>query len=156
MTWLEQTYGTVVELFFAHGLRQGPHTLSSTGFGVHQDTEDYDFIEYTVVVKLTADRRTEMASRMRVVGAEQHFWYGPEAGASGSFRARVHHASVRPAEGTSEHLKIAYFFRASAKGERRAKRGLAAADEPSLAQRRRSVTHELNGFSLEAQVPLPI
>ena len=24
-----------------------------SGFDVHQDTEDYDFIEYTVVVKLT-------------------------------------------------------------------------------------------------------
>ena len=52
-SWLNQAHGTVVELFYAHGLRQGPETLRSTGFDVHQDTEDYDFIEYTVVVKLT-------------------------------------------------------------------------------------------------------
>ena len=34
--WLQQTFGTVVELFYAHGLRQGPATLKSTGFDVHQ------------------------------------------------------------------------------------------------------------------------
>ena len=50
-------YGTVVELFYAHGLRQSQRTLSSTGFAIHQDTEDYAFIEYTVVVKLTPDAR---------------------------------------------------------------------------------------------------
>lgn len=44
--WLHETYGTVVELFYAHGLRQSAETLRSTGFSVHQDTEDYDFIEY--------------------------------------------------------------------------------------------------------------
>lgn len=43
--WLHRKYGTVVELFYAHGLRQSPATLMSTGFAVHQDTEDYDFIE---------------------------------------------------------------------------------------------------------------
>ncbi len=129
-------------------------TLSSTGFSIHQDTEDYDFIEYTVVVKLTPDEPAEPPSAMRVVGAPQHFHYGPEPGASGSFRASVFHASVAP-ESEGEHLKIAYFFRASAKGERRAKRGLAAQgvadDDEGLAQRRRHVTHELNGFTLEAQ-----
>ena len=94
MTRLAAEYGTVVELFYAHGLRQGPATLSSTGFAVHQDTEDYPFIEFTVVVKLTPDREGERPSAMRVVGAERHFSYGAHAGASGSFRARVHHASV--------------------------------------------------------------
>ena len=64
-TWLHARYGTVVELFYAHGLRQGPETLRSTGFDVHQDTEDYDFIEYTIVVKLTPDRPGEPPSAMR-------------------------------------------------------------------------------------------
>ena len=34
--WLHEQYGTVVELYFAHGLRQSPETLKSTGFDVHQ------------------------------------------------------------------------------------------------------------------------
>jgi len=163
--WLEATYGTVVELFYAHGLRQGPATLSSTGFAIHQDTEDYDFIEYTVVVKLTPNAPGEPPSAMRVVGATRHFHYGPERGASGSFRARVHHASVAPESGAGEHLKIAYFFRASAKGERRAKRAYAtygsavvegaADDDDGLAQRRRRVTQDLNSFTFEAQAMLP-
>lgn len=34
--WLHERYGTVVDLYFAHGLRQGPETLASTGFDVHQ------------------------------------------------------------------------------------------------------------------------
>ena len=33
---LNDFYKTNVELFYAHGLRQGPHTLKSTGFDVHQ------------------------------------------------------------------------------------------------------------------------
>ena len=91
---------------------------------------------------------------MRVVGGAQHFAYGPESGASGCFRARAHHASVEPHPDSKEHLKVAYFFRASAKGERRVKRALAAdggAHELELAQRRRLVTHELNAFTFEAQ-----
>ena len=153
--WLHETFGTVVELFYAHGLRQGPLTLKSTGFDVHQDTEDYDFIEYTVVVKLTSDEAGAPPSQMRVVGATNHFSYASPAGASAAFRARVHHASVAPEDGAGEHLKIAYFFRASQKGERRAKRALAAeggTDEgEALAQRRRRVADELNAYSLEAQ-----
>ena len=58
-------------------------TLTSTGFDVHQDIEDYDFIEYTVVVKLTADLPGEPPSRMRVVGAPHHFQYGAAAGSAG-------------------------------------------------------------------------
>ena len=57
--WLHSHYGTVVELFYAHGLRQGSETLQSTGFDVHQDTEDYDDIEYTIVVKLTRSSEQE-------------------------------------------------------------------------------------------------
>lgn len=34
--WLRARYGSDVELFYAHGLRQSPRTLSSTGFDVHQ------------------------------------------------------------------------------------------------------------------------
>lgn len=37
--WLHATFGIVVELFYAHGLRQGPQTLRSTGFDVHQECE---------------------------------------------------------------------------------------------------------------------
>ena len=110
--WLNEYYNTNVELFYAHGLRQGPATLKSTGFDVHQDTEDFDFIEYTVVVKLTPDASHEKPSKMRVVGASgtPHFSYGAQAGACGLFRARLYHASVLP-ESPREHLKIAYFFR---------------------------------------------
>ena len=46
--WLHAEYGVVCELFYAHGLRQGPHTLQSTGFAVHQDTEEFDFIDFSV------------------------------------------------------------------------------------------------------------
>ena len=62
------------------------------------------------------------------------------AGASGCFRAHLYHASVEPAS-TDEHLKIAFFFRKSTRGERRAKRALAegheSAAELELAQRRK-------------------
>lgn len=83
---------------------------------VAQDTEDYDFIEYTVVVKLTADQLAEPPSAMRVVGAPCHFDYGGAAGASGCFKARLFHASCAP-RSDREHLKIAFFYRKSIKGE---------------------------------------
>jgi hypothetical protein len=105
--WLNKRYSTTVELFFAHGLRQGPQTLRSTGFDVHQDTEDFDFIEYTVVVKLTQSAPGEPPSQMTVVGAQHHFDYGAGAGAAGAFLARLHHASVAPRAGSKEHLKMA-------------------------------------------------
>ena len=35
-SWLHVRFGTHVELVFAHGLRQSPATLPSTGFDVHQ------------------------------------------------------------------------------------------------------------------------
>ena len=108
--WINDFYSTDVELFYAHGLRQGPLTQKSTGFDVHQDTEDFDFIVYTVVVKLTPDVANESPSQMRVVGADRHFSYGPQAGACGLFRARLYHASVNP-RSSREHFKIAYFFR---------------------------------------------
>merc|ERR1719393_490911 len=57
--WLNERSPVPVELFYAHGLRQSQKTLTSTGFAVHQDTEDFDFIEYSIVVKLTADERGE-------------------------------------------------------------------------------------------------
>jgi hypothetical protein len=59
-----------------------------------QDTEEYDFIEYTVVVKLTPDVPKESPSAMRLVGARDHFTYAREAGAAGCFRAR---GACRPA-----------------------------------------------------------
>jgi hypothetical protein len=134
------------QLFYAHGLRQGLETLRSTGFDVHQDTEDFDFIDYTVVVKLTADDEGEPPSAMRVVGASRRFDYGGAAGDAGCFLARLHHASVAPVS-PREHLKIAFFFRQSLKGDRLAQRQLggragaeAAADvEELLAQQRTAV-----------------
>ena len=140
MVWLEAQYGTVVELFYAHGLRQGPLTLASTAFSVHQDTEDYDFIEYTVVVKLTPDADGEPPSAMRVVGAPIEFEYGPGAGDGGAFRARAYHASVAPKDGARECLKVAFFFRRSVKGERRAKRALAAYGERRTTGRKRATS----------------
>ena len=112
--WLQAETCQAVELFYAHGLRQGPHTLKSTGFDVHQDTEDFDFIEYTVVVKLTPDAPNEAPSAMRVVGGASHFYYKAQAGAAGLFRARLYHASVAPIS-PKEHLKIAFFFRTCSK-----------------------------------------
>ena len=159
VTRLHETHGIVVELYFAHGLRQSPETVKSTGFDVHQDTEDFPFIEYTVVVKLTPDAPGEAHSKMRVVGARRSFEYAAPAGSAGAFRARVYHASVEPEPDTSEHLKIAFFFRESTKGERRAKRGLAAAadangaaavDGLELAHRRKDVALQLSNSNLEA------
>ena len=69
VAWLHETYGVVVELYFAHALRQSTLTVRSTGFDVHQDTEDFPFIEFTVVVKLTPDAPGSPHSRMRLVGA---------------------------------------------------------------------------------------
>ncbi|KAL3915650.1 MAG: hypothetical protein SGPRY_007138 [Prymnesium sp.] len=153
-SWLHQTYGVVVELYFAHGLRQSPSTLTSTGFDVHQDNEEFPFIEFTIVVKLTPDSPGGPPSQMRVLGAPINFTYGPEAGSSAAFRARVFHASVAPSAEASEHLKLAFFFRSSIKGERRAKRGLAAAgildDQGMLAQKRRLVAAELSTTGVEA------
>ena len=111
-----------------------------------QDTEDYDFIEYTVVVKLTADAPKERPSSMRVLGAAEPFFYGNQAGAAGCFLARLYHASCPPMS-DKEHFKIAFFFRKSEQGERRAKRGLAPnseAAERELARRRKSVVEEIN------------
>ena len=150
IAWLHDTHGIVVECYFAHGLRQSPLTLKSTGFDVHQDVEDFPFIEYTVVVKLTPDVPGEPPSQMRVVGAQRYFQYGAPAGSAGAFRARVFHASVEPAAETSEHLKIAFFFKASSKGERRAKRVHASAGMDE-AEARRHVALELSNANFDAQ-----
>ena len=112
VAWISQNYyGVKVALHYAHGLRQGPDTLASTGFDVHQDTEDFDFITHTVVVKLTADRAEEPSSQMRVVGAGQPFSYGNAAGSAGAFLARLHHSSVPASDSRGQCLKLAYFFR---------------------------------------------
>ena len=135
--WLHERYGRVVSLFYAHALRQGMQTQSATGFDVHQDTEDYPDIEYTVVVKLTADELGEAASSMRVVGAAEHFEYGARAGAAGCFLARAYHASCPP-RSDIEHLKIAFFFKVSEKADRRACRLIAPpADKARAPQQRR-------------------
>ena len=71
--WLQQRFGGAFVLWRAHVLRQGPDTLRSTGFSVHQDTEENKLIKYTVVVKLTFDEEDEAPSSMRVVGAPSYF-----------------------------------------------------------------------------------
>jgi hypothetical protein len=111
--WLEQHFGVEVELFEAHGLRQGPLTMRSTGFAVHQDNEVHKSVEYTVVVKLTADDEGEEPSAMHVVGAKLDFVYGSKAGDSACFRAGLYHASVLP-RSSREHLKMTFFFRRTA------------------------------------------
>ena len=116
--WLEEHYKTKVELFQAHGLRQGPRTMSSTGFAVHQDNEIFKFIEYSVVVKLTPDEPDEAPSAMRVVGAPVHFQYGNMAGACGCFLAGLWHASVEP-KSVREHLKLTFFFKVAGSGKAR-------------------------------------
>ena len=72
-------------------------------------------------MKLTPDEEDEPPSAMHVVGAKSHFRYGPQAGAAGAFLARLYHSSVPP-ESEAGHLKLAFFFRESTKGERLAKR----------------------------------
>lgn len=108
--WVSERFGVTVELFFAHALRQSKHTLRSTGFGVHRDTEEHSFISHSVVVKLTPDEEGEHPSSMRVIGASRDFYYGPNAGASGCFLADLHHQSLPP-RSEREHLKVAFFFR---------------------------------------------
>jgi hypothetical protein len=113
VTWLEQHFGVKVELFEAHGLRQGPSTMRSTGFAVHQDNEVHKSVEYTVVVKLTSDEEGEEPSAMHIVGAKLDFVYGRKAGDSACFRAGLYHASVLP-RSPREHLKMTFFFRRTA------------------------------------------
>ena len=128
LDWVQAHYRTTVELWYAHALRQSAATLRSSVFAVHQDTEDFSFIEYTVLVKLTPDAPGEPPSAMRVVGAAHPFLYDAVAGAAGCFRADLFHASVAPAS-AEEHLKLAFFFRKSTQAERRAKRALAETAE---------------------------
>jgi len=97
-----------------------------------QDTEEYSYVDFTVVVKLTPDETDEPPSAMRVVGASRHFYYGPAAGDAGCFRAALHHASVPPTS-QREHLKLAFFFKISVRGERLVRRGLGAGGEDESA-----------------------
>ena len=150
---ISEKFGVVVELFYAHGLRQSPETLRSTGFDVHQDTEDFEFIKYTVVVKLTADEPNEPCSKMAVVGALDDFSYGPEAGASGHFDAELYHMSRKP-ESEREHLKMAFFFRRCEKGERLALREAlpgAARGGPAAPRRRRRPVGRRRGTAAAAE-----
>ena len=112
----------------------------------------------SIVAKLTADRSGEPPSAMRVVGCDRHFHYGAAAGASGCFLARLHHASVEP-ESPDEHLKIAFFFRKSTVGERRAKRAMpmVEADTASeLVKRRQMISTQLGRTALAAEHALGV
>jgi len=166
--WLHERFGHVVTLHYAHALRQSPATLSATGFDVHQDTEDYPHIKYTVVVKLTPDQAGEAPSAMRVVGAQRHFEYEARAGAAGCFLAQAYHASVPPTS-PNEHLKIAFFFKLSERGERRAGRNGDPLDTRPMREgvqhagvmglqvvtQRQQVMHELNAASIASEHMLP-
>ena len=137
LRWLVDKYGVDVELYFAHALRQGQHTLRSTGFDVHQDTEEFAFIRHTAVVKLTADEVGEPCSAMRVVGAAGgNFEYGQEAGSCGCFDARLYHQSVAP-RSKREHLKVAFFFRQMLKSGHERPWLMRVFEEPRLQQHKR-------------------
>ena len=122
LLWLTNRYNHVVETNNGHVLRQGPRTLGSTTFSVHQDTEEEYDIEYTIVVKLTADAKGEPPSEMMVLGGKSNFKYGAAAGSAGCFKAKCYHSSVQDKPGRKEHLKIAFFFKKDERGEARAKR----------------------------------
>ena len=82
-----------------------------------------------------------------VVGAGCPFKYGPHCGASGCFRADVFHSSVAP-ESAREHLKVAFFFRNSEKGERLAKRSLVVRAAHAASARVRTAPHESHRLSV--------
>jgi len=63
-----------------------PDTQGQASFSIHQDTEEDEDVQYTVVVKLTADVSGKPPSAMRIVGQAIDFEYGPTAGASATFR----------------------------------------------------------------------
>ena len=92
---------------------------------------------------------------MRVVGADRYFHYGGAAGSSGCFKADLYHASVEP-QSASEHLKIAFFFRRSTMGERRAKRALESESGGELVRRRKAVATELGQYVLGAAPALQV
>ena len=110
--WLNKLFHRRVELWEAHGLRQGPETQDQASFSIHQDTEEDEDVLYTVVVKLTADVLGEPPSAMSIVGQAIDFEYGPTAGASATFLSDLFHTSVAPTS-ENEHLKMTYFFKAA-------------------------------------------
>jgi hypothetical protein len=102
--------GCTFRLSSAHVLLQSKETLRTTVFTSHQDTENDKNVTDTLVIKLTADTAGEPASAMRVVGAGQLFFYGPEAGSAAVFDARLYHIS-EPPESDRAHLKLTLFFK---------------------------------------------
>ena len=112
--WLLQRFGKRVELWEAHGLRQGPKTQDSASFSIHQDTEEYPEVLYTIVVKLTCDVPEELPSAMHIVGHAVNFEYGPKAGAMALQRCeglscagnnRALHAVVKSSQVKSSQVK---------------------------------------------------
>ena len=89
----------------AHCMKQGAGHRGGS-YDVHQDR--HARADVTVVIKLTDDKADAPPSRMRVVGAAQHFEYGSEAGSSGEFDSMLYHASVLTAALT---LKVVFFLR---------------------------------------------
>lgn len=101
----------------AHGLRQGPgpEFESSTAFDVHRDDYEDPDIKYTVIIKLTADKKDEPCSSFRVIGARSDFFYKPKEGDGAAFRAGLYHQSLPVPEGGGIHLKLAFFFKKESK-----------------------------------------
>ena len=110
--------GCTFRLSSAHILLQSKETLCTTVFTSHQDTENDTHVTDSVVIKLTADNAGEPASAMRVVGAGQHFFYGPTAGSAAVFDARLYHISVPP-ESDRPHLKLTLFCKPDSLASRR-------------------------------------
>ena len=105
-----------LKLQYCHFLSQSNKTAGSSVFKWHRDDEvesgdsdDSGVPVYTVIVKLTADKRGSAPSQMMVAGAAFPFSYGAQAGSAGWFLSKLWHMSVMPvSEDTC--LKIAFFF----------------------------------------------
>lgn len=105
-----------LKLQYCHFLSQSDKTAGSSVFKWHRDDEvesgdsgDSGVPVYTVIVKLTADKRGSAPSQMMVAGAAFPFSYGARAGSAGWFLSKLWHMSVMPvSEDTC--LKIAFFF----------------------------------------------
>ena len=105
-----------LKLQYCHFLSQSDKTAGSSVFKWHRDDEvesgdsdDSGVPVYTVIVKLTADKRGSAPSQMMVAGAAFPFSYGAQAGSAGWFLSKLWHMSVMPvSEDTC--LKIAFFF----------------------------------------------
>ena len=105
---------------YCHFLSQSDKTAGSSVFKWHRDDEvgseesgesddSSGPIVYTVIVKLTADKRGSAPSQMVVAGAAFPFSYGAQAGSAGWFLSKLWHMSVMPVSADT-CLKLAFFL----------------------------------------------